>query len=202
MPISNTDLQELAKVSLDEYLRNLPVDQIAVERPFLKKLMQGRKSLLGAKQNVVENIRKEHGSNFTWAFGEETVKFNKRNTTEQASFPWRRAVDGLYIDYDRLFSNGIKVREGGARGFQLEYNERVQLINLLIYFRSLIKQFVEIFSLVYRKFFNYLKQFSNFFEIFSPLPLELIYIVFIVYFLWVIFVQTLEIQIKDIVVWK
>ena len=112
MPISNTDLQELAKVSLDEYLRNLPVDQIAVERPFLKKLMEGRKSLLGAKQNVVENIRKEHGSNFSWAFGEETVKFNKRNTTEQASFPWRRAVDGLYIDYDRLFSNGIKVREG------------------------------------------------------------------------------------------
>jgi AcrB/AcrD/AcrF family len=131
MPISNTDLQELAKVSLDEYLRNLPVDQIAVERPFLKKLMEGRKSLLGAKQNVVENIRKEHGSNFSWAFGEETVKFNKRNTTEQASFPWRRAVDGLYIDYDRLFSNGIKVRKGGARGFQLEYNERVQLINLL-----------------------------------------------------------------------
>ena len=41
------------------------------------------------------------GSNFSWAFGEETVKFNKRNTTEQASFPWRRAVDGLYIDYDR-----------------------------------------------------------------------------------------------------
>ena len=69
MPISNTDLQELAKVSLDEYLRNLPVDQIAVERPFLKKLMEGRKSLLGAKQNVVENIRKEHGSNFSWAFG-------------------------------------------------------------------------------------------------------------------------------------
>ena len=55
MPISNTDLQELAKVSLDEYLRNLPVDQIAVERPFLKKLMEGRKSLLGAKQNVVES---------------------------------------------------------------------------------------------------------------------------------------------------
>jgi hypothetical protein len=131
MPISNTDLQELAKVSLDEYLRNLPVDQIAVERPFLKRLMEGRKSLLGAKQNVVENIRKEHGSNFSWAFGEETVKFNKRNTTEQASFPWRRAVDGLYIDYDRLFSNGIKVREGGSRGFQLEHNERVQLINLL-----------------------------------------------------------------------
>lgn len=131
MPISNQDLQELAKVSLDEYLRNMPVDQIATERPLLKKLMEGRKSFLGAKQNVVENIRKTYGSNFNWAYGEAAVQFNKRNTTEQAAFPWRRAVDGLYIDYDRLFGNGIKVREGDRGAFKLEQNEKVQLVNLL-----------------------------------------------------------------------
>lgn len=131
MPISNQDLQELAKVSLDEYLRNMPVDQIATERPLLKKLMEGRKSFLGAKQNVVENIRKSYGSNFNWAYGEAAVQFNKRNTTEQAAFPWRRAVDGLYIDYDRLFGNGIKVREGDRGAFKLEQNEKVQLVNLL-----------------------------------------------------------------------
>ena len=131
MPISNTDLQELAKVSLDEYLRNMPVDQIATERPLLKKLMSGRKTFLGAKQNVVENIRKSYGSNFNWAYGEEAVSFNKRNTTEQAAFPWRRAVDGLYLDYDRLFGAGIKVREGGKGEFKLEQNEKVQLLNLL-----------------------------------------------------------------------
>lgn len=131
MPISNSDLQELAKVSLDEYLRNMPVDQIATERPLLKKLMEGRKTFLGAKQNVVENIRKTYGSNFAWAYGEDAVVFNKRNTTEQAAFPWRRAVDGLYLDYDRLFGNGIKVREGGRGEFKLEQNEKVQLLNLL-----------------------------------------------------------------------
>lgn len=131
MPISNADLQELAKVSLDEYLRNMPVDQIATERPLLKKLMAGRKTFLGAKQNVVENIRKSHGSNFAWAYGEDAVGFNKRNTTEQAAFPWRRAVDGLYIDYDRLYGNGIKVREGARGAFKLEQNEKVQLLNLL-----------------------------------------------------------------------
>lgn len=131
MPISNADLQELAKVSLDEYLRNMPVDQIATERPLLKKLMAGRKTFLGAKQNVVENIRKDYGSNFAWAYGEEAVSFNKRNTTEQAAFPWRRAVDGLYLDYDRLFGNGIKVREGDRGAFKLEQNEKVQLLNLL-----------------------------------------------------------------------
>lgn len=131
MPISNADLQELAKVSLDEYLRNMPVDQIATERPLLKKLMAGRKTFLGAKQNVVENIRKDYGSNFNWAYGEDAVVFNKRNTTEQAAFPWRRAVDGLYLDYDRLFGNGIKVREGDRGAFKLEQNEKVQLLNLL-----------------------------------------------------------------------
>lgn len=131
MPISNGDLQELAKVSLDEYLRNIPVDQIATERPLLKKLMAGRKQFLGAKQNVVENIRKTYGSNFGWAYGEDAVTFNKRNTTEQAAFPWRRAVDGLYLDYDRLFGAGIKVREGGRGEFKLEQNEKVQLLNLL-----------------------------------------------------------------------
>lgn len=131
MPISNSDLQELAKVSLDDYLRNIPVDQIATERPLLKKLMAGRKQFLGAKQNVVENIRKSYGSNFGWAYGEDAVTFNKRNTTEQAAFPWRRAVDGLYLDYDRLFGNGIKVREGGRGEFKLEQNEKVQLVNLL-----------------------------------------------------------------------
>jgi len=131
MPISNQDLQELAKVSLDEYLRNMPVDQIATERPLLKKLMEGRKTFLGAKQNVVENVRKTYGSNFTWAYGEDAVSFNKRNTTEQAAFPWRRAVDGLYLDYDRLFGAGIKVREGARGEFKLEQNEKVQLLNLL-----------------------------------------------------------------------
>lgn len=131
MPISNTDLQELAKVSLDEYLRNIPVDQIHIERPLLKKLMAGRKTFLGAKQNVVENIRKTYGSNFDWAYGEAAVSFNKRNTTELAAFPWRRAVDGLYLDYDRLYGAGIKVREGDRGAYKLEQNEKVQLLNLL-----------------------------------------------------------------------
>ena len=131
MPISTSDLQELAKVSLDEYLRNMPVDQIGTERPLLKKLMAGRKTFLGAKQNVVENIRKTYGSNFAWAYGEDAVAFNKRNTTEQAAFPWRRAVDGLYLDYDRLYGNGIKVREGARGQYKLEQNEKIQLVNLL-----------------------------------------------------------------------
>ena len=131
MPISAPDLAELAKVALDDYLRNMPVDQIGTERPLLKRLMKGRKVFLGAKQNIVENIRKTYGSNFAWAYGESTIAFNKRHTTDQAAFPWRRAVDGLYLDHDRLFGAGIKVREGERGAYKLEQNEKVQLLNLL-----------------------------------------------------------------------
>ncbi len=131
MPISSADLQMLGKVSLDAYMRNTPVDQISVDTPLLKKLMSRRKQFLGAKQNVVVQLRKSHDSNFAWAYGEAPVNFNKRNTVEQASFPWRRATDGFYIAHDTLFSNGIKVREGDKGAFTLEKDEKVQLTNLL-----------------------------------------------------------------------
>lgn len=131
MPISTQDLTKLTKSSLDDYLRNTPVDQITQERPFLNMLLKGKKPFGGAKQNIVEQIRKDYGSNFAWAYGESKVTFNKRDTLEQAAFPWRRAVDALYIDFDTLFSNGIDVKEGGHGAYRLETNEKVQLTNLL-----------------------------------------------------------------------
>ncbi|MDQ2150067.1 phage major capsid protein [Alcaligenaceae bacterium C4P045] len=131
MPISAADLAEAGKISLDEYLRNDPVDQIGTQHPLLQKLMAGKKLFGGARQNIVENIRKGYGSNFQFGYGETPVLFNKRHTTEPATFPWRRATDALYIDHDRLFSNGIDVREGDRGAYKLEQNEKVQLVNLL-----------------------------------------------------------------------
>ena len=97
MPISSEDLTRLGKSSLDLYLKNTPIDQIAQERPFLQMLLKGKKPFGGAKQNIVEQIRKDYGSNFAWAYGEAKVQFNKRDTLEQANFPWRRCVDAMYI---------------------------------------------------------------------------------------------------------
>lgn len=130
MPISAGDLTYLGKVSLDEYMRNMPVDQIAVETPLLKKLMSKRKLFLGAKQYVSGSVRKSHDSNFAWAYGDTAVGFNTRQTTDQFNYPWRRAVDGFYITHDTLFGAGIKVREGDRGAFKLEQNEKVQLFNL------------------------------------------------------------------------
>ncbi len=131
MPITHDDLRKLTKVSLDDYLRNIPIDKIGVERPLLKRCLAKRKLFFGAQQHIVENVHKDYGSHFTWAYGETPVEFNKRHTTEQVQFPWRRAVDGLYLDYDSLFGAGIDVREGARGEYRLAQNEKVQLLNLL-----------------------------------------------------------------------
>ncbi len=131
MPITHDDLRELTKVLLDDYLLNIRIDQIGVERPLLKRCLAKRKLFFGARQHIVENVRKDYGSHFMWAYGETPVEFNKRNMTEQVQFPWRRAVDGLYLAYDRLFGAGIDVRKGARGEYRLAQNERMQLLNLL-----------------------------------------------------------------------
>jgi len=131
MPISQADLEEATKVSLDDYLRNAPVDQIGTQHPLLRRLLRKRKAFHGARQHITENVRKSYGSNFQFNYGETPITFNKRHTTEQVMFPWRRATDSLYLDHDRLFTNGIDVREGERGQWRLEQNEKVQLVNLL-----------------------------------------------------------------------
>jgi hypothetical protein len=109
MPISAPDLATVSVAALDNYLRNKPVDQIGTQHPLIKTLMGARKTLMPARQFSVENVREGYGTNFAWTFGETARTFNKRSINAQAQFPWRVATDGLYLDWDMLFSAGIRV---------------------------------------------------------------------------------------------
>jgi hypothetical protein len=133
MPISAGDLAIVTKHALDDYMRNRPVDQIGTERPLVKKLMAGRKKLMPARQYSIANVRSGYGSNFAWSFGESARSFNKRDTMEQAQFPWRVALDGFYLDWDMLFAAGIRVDPDlGSHGkVKLESNEKVILANIM-----------------------------------------------------------------------
>lgn len=140
MPISDQDLARLSKSSLDLYLKNDPIDQITQDRPLLNQLFKKKKTIGGAKKNVVEQVRKDYGSNFKWTFGEQKIEFNKRDSLEQAEFPWGRCVDALYITMDELYSNGIDVREGDRGQFKLNQNEKVQLTNLLAENQEILRE--------------------------------------------------------------
>lgn len=64
MPFTTQEISDAGKVGLDFYLKNTPIDQIDVERPFLKALNGRKSSAPGAKQYIVEQLRVRYQSNF------------------------------------------------------------------------------------------------------------------------------------------
>lgn len=111
MPISAGALADLGKTAIEHWLKNKPIDQVALERPFMKKLMEGKRTFSGAKQYVVEQLRMRYSSNFQWYYGAATVNYNQRQTVEQAQYAWCSAHDGLSLDEDRLAAHGIQISD-------------------------------------------------------------------------------------------
>lgn len=130
MAFSAQELQDAGKIALDFYMKKSPIDQVAVERPFMKALMGKKKSFPGGKQYIVEQLRYRYQSNFQWFNGASVVSYNKRVTVEQAQFPWRSAHDGFSLDEDRLAQNGIVI-DDNSKGGNASQAEQVQLTNLL-----------------------------------------------------------------------
>jgi hypothetical protein len=147
MPFSSQEISEAGKIGLDHYLKNNPVDQVALERVFYKTLMQNKRTAPGAKQYIVEQLRYRYQSNFMWFNGSGTVTFNRRTTIEQAQYAWRSAHDGVSLDEDRLIQNGITVSDSGPGGNATDA-EMLQLTNLL-------EETMEVLRLGFEEQFSY-----------------------------------------------
>ena len=130
MPFSATELQAVGLSSLDHYQRNKPIDQVGYERPFLRRMMKGKRAFPGGKESVVENLRYQYGSNLQWYYGDQLLTYNRRNTLKHAKFPWRSAHDGFSLHEDDLFQNGIEIDEGGKTNNHSEA-ELLRLVNLM-----------------------------------------------------------------------
>jgi hypothetical protein len=132
MPFTSAEITDAGKIGLDFYLKNNPIDQIAVERPLLKALTEKKKTAPGAKQYIVEQLRYRYQSNFQWFNGSQVVTYNRRQTIDQASYAWRSAHDGFALDEDRLAQNGIIVTEDThPNSRNASQSERIQLSNLI-----------------------------------------------------------------------
>lgn len=130
MPISATELQERGKLGLDRYFKNKPIDMVTMQRPLLRELSQRKKSFGGAKQYVVEQLRVAYDSNGTWFSGAGTLAYNKRNSIDQAQYPWYQFHDGLGLDEDKLIANGINITEEG-KASNMSKAEAIQITNLM-----------------------------------------------------------------------
>ena len=113
--LNAADITQLGFVALQNYLKNKPIDQVAVQHPLLKALMAKKKPWGGGKENIVEQIRTGYDNNFQW-FGDGATKnvsspvtFNTRDTVVQAYYPWNSAHDGFQFSEDFLIGNGILI---------------------------------------------------------------------------------------------
>lgn len=116
MPFSDQEIADAGVAVLDHYVKNEPIDQIAVERVLLKELMANTVEVPAAKQYIVEQLRYQYQSNFQWFNGAQQVTYNRRQTLSQAQYPWRSAHDGYSLDEDRLVQHGITVNDSGPGG--------------------------------------------------------------------------------------
>jgi hypothetical protein len=126
---TSSEITTLGYIALDHYLRNKPIDQIGRERPFLAKLMKGKKVFPGGKSYIVEQVRKSYDSNFQWYFGSEEVTYNQKDTTRQTNFPWSGCHDGFSLNEDVLLANGITLTDNSGPSTN-SGAEMLQLTNL------------------------------------------------------------------------
>ena len=129
MPFTSQEIIEAGKAGLDFYLAENPVDQVQLERPLLKALQGKKKTAPGAKQYIVEQLRKGYQSNFQWFNGSQVVTYNQRQSLEQANYAWRSCHDGLALNEDRLAQNGIIIDDDKSPTPASDA-EKLQLTNL------------------------------------------------------------------------
>lgn len=132
LALTSGELTQLGYTALDNFLKNDPIDQVATERPWLRKLTSMKRSFPGGKQYIVEQIRTGYDENLSWYGGDDTVAYNRRDTVRQTNFPWGGWHDGFSLNEDLLLANGITITDRNARsgGSTNSAADMLQLTNL------------------------------------------------------------------------
>jgi len=129
MPFTTEQLAYAGNAAINYFLRNDPIDQINVDRPLIRKLMEGKKPYVGGLQYVVEQLRYSNDSNFQSYFGDQQVTYNRKRTLQQAKYTWGSFHDGFGLNEDELSQNGIVMTDD--KSSVPSEAEKVQLTNLL-----------------------------------------------------------------------
>jgi hypothetical protein len=129
MPFTQEQLAYAGTAAINYFLKNDPIDQVNINRPLIKKLMEGKKPYVGGLQYVVEQLRYANDSNFQSYFGDTQVTYNRKRTLQQAKWTWGSFHDGFGLNEDELAQNGIVMTDD--KSSVPSESEKVQLTNLL-----------------------------------------------------------------------
>jgi hypothetical protein len=129
MSFNSEQLAYAGNAAINYFLKNDPIDNYNINRPWIKKLMADKKEWSGGLQYVVEQIRFANDSNFQSYFGDSQVTYNRKRTLTQAKYTWGAFHDGFGLNEDELTQNGIIMTDD--RNASPSGDEKVQLTNLL-----------------------------------------------------------------------
>jgi len=129
MTFNSEQLAYAGNAAINYFLKNDPIDNYNINRPFIKRLMAEKKEYTGGLQYVVEQLRYQNDSNFQSYFGDSQVTYNRKRTLQQAKFVWGAFHDGFGLNEDELTQNGICMTDD--RNAVPTDAEKVQLTNLL-----------------------------------------------------------------------
>lgn len=129
MPFTSEQLAYAGNAAINYFQKNDPIDQVNINRPLIKFLMEGKKPYVGALQYVIEQLRYSNDSNFQSYFGDTQVTYNRKRTLQQAKFTWGSFHDGFGLNEDELTQNGIVMTDD--KSTTASDAEKIQLTNLL-----------------------------------------------------------------------
>lgn len=129
MPFNAAQLAQGTNYQLDYFLKNDPIDQVNVARPWLKKLIEGKQNAPAANQFFVEQVYISNDANYQNYFGAQQVTYNERDGVRQARYAYYSFHDGFGLDEDRLAANGITLTDSGES--VVSEAEKFQLTNLM-----------------------------------------------------------------------
>ena len=129
MAFPTEQLSYAGKLAMDYEHKQNPEDLYNTERPLLKALNAAKKTFPGAKQYIVEKLRKSNDSNFQWFSPDDEVTYNRKRTVENAQFGWASAHDGFGLTEEELAANYITLTDD--RSATPTEAESKQFVNLM-----------------------------------------------------------------------
>lgn len=133
MPLTATELANLANASLDFHLREGAQSQILQDRPLFNDLVAAKDEFPGGKEFITEAVKGQYTTSMRGYDHDDEQQYVNPANIKRTSVKWYEVSSGISTTYTELKRNGIIVTSDGDEygGSSVSNAEMVQLTNIL-----------------------------------------------------------------------
>lgn len=132
MPLSATELQNLANASLDFHLRDGVLSQVLQDRPLFNDLTSMKKDFPGGKEYITEAVKGVYTSSMRGYEHDDEQEYVNPANIKRTQVKWYETSSGISTTFTELKRNGIHVNDDeDFQGSSVSQAELVQLNNIL-----------------------------------------------------------------------